>query len=137
MKVYCSVQTIIQSLKIYYLNSIFSADDDYKVKFNVVASRSVEEPPTVDVTFGNGVQDVLKLERLQMNLNAPTSCSYIGRLQNNPSSSVAATGCLNKPGDRMELTVISNNNINKMFAVDFQGNTEVIKNPFGEEGFIL
>ena len=72
-----------------------------------------------------------------MNAKAPLTCSYIGRLLNSPSSSVAATGCLNKPGDVMELTIISKNNINKMFTVDFDGNTEVIKNPFGEEGFIL
>ena len=112
-------------------------DDDPKVKFNVIASRSIEEPPTIEVTFGNGVKDNLVLQPFQMNSEAPLSCSYIGRLQNSPSSSVAATGCLNKPDDVMDITIISENNINKMFTVDFNGYTEVIKNPFGEEGFIL
>jgi len=109
-------------------------DDDNKVKFNVIASRSIEEPPTIDVTFGNGVKDSLDLQLFQINSEASSSCCYIGRLHNSPSSSVAATGCLNKAGDVMDITIISKNNINKMFTVDFDGNTEIIKNPYGEEG---
>ena len=64
------------------------------------------------------------------------SCNYLGRLRNDPSSSVAVTGCLNLPEDRMEVTLISKNNINKMFSVDLFGNAEMIKNPFEDGGMV-
>ena len=69
-----------------------------------------------------------------MHENAVVGCNYVGKLKNDPSAVVAVTGCLNKPGDRMEVTMISKNNINKMFSVDFNGNAEVIENPFAGGG---
>ena len=69
-------------------------------------------------------------------METPLGCRYIGRLQNSPSSSVAVTGCLNKPDDKMEVTMISDRNFYNMFSVDFSGNTEVIKNPLGKEGYL-
>ena len=56
------------------------------------------------------------------------------RDSNDVASSAAVTGCLNKPGDIMEVTLISRNNINKMFKVDFDGNVEVLANPFENGG---
>merc|ERR1711899_100176 len=106
---------------------------DEKLKFSVIASRSIEEPPTIDVTFANGMQDALDLSHFRMHEQATVGCNYHGTLKNDPSAVVAVTGCLNKPGDKMEVTLISKNNINKMFEVDFDGNAEIIKNPF-EEG---
>ena len=85
--------------------------------------------------FGDGFKDTLQLELFQLKMETPLGCRYIGRLQNSPSSSVAVTGCLNKPEDKMEVTMISDHNIYKMFSVDFSGNTEVIKNPLGKEGY--
>jgi len=107
--------------------------DDHRIKFHVISSRSIDEPPTVDVTFGDGFKDSLQLELFQLNMETPLGCRYIGRLQNSPSSSVAVTGCLNKPDDKMEVTMISDRNFYNMFSVDFSGNTEVIKNPLGNE----
>ena len=101
-----------------------------KLKFDVISSRSVEEPPSIKVTFANGEQDEMDLTHFKMNAKSATTCSYTGQLRSDASSSVAVTGCLNKPGDRMEVTLISKNNINKMFAVDFDGNADVIENPF-------
>ena len=73
-----------------------------------------------------------------MNEDAVVGCNYLGHLKSDPaSSSVAATGCLNNPGDRMDVTIISENNINKMFSVDFDGHAEVISNPFEEGGKII
>ena len=69
-----------------------------------------------------------------MNEHSKGSCNYIGKLRKNPFSSAAVTGCLNDPGDIMEVTLISKQSINKMFTVDFFGNTEVVKNPFGDGG---
>jgi hypothetical protein len=107
--------------------------DNEKLRFDVTASRSIEEPPTIEVRFANGVKDTLALKHYRMNEHSVVACNYLGHLRNSPSSSVAVTGCLNKPGDRMEVTLISDNNINKMFSVDFNGNAEIINNPF-EEG---
>ena len=102
--------------------------------FHVTSSRSVEEAPTIEVTFPNGVKDELVLSHYKMNDDAHIGCNYIGHLRSSPSSSVAVTGCLNKPGDRMEVTMISDNNINKMFSVDFYGTAKIIQNPFEGEG---
>merc|ERR1712038_1143565 len=103
---------------------------DEKLSFSVISSRSIEEPPTVQVTFHNGIKDDLDLEHYKMHETAVVGCNYVGKLKNDPSAVVAVTGCLNKPGDKMEVTMISKNNINKMFSVDFNGNAEVIENPF-------
>lgn len=93
------------------------------------------EPPTVEVTFRNGIKDNLQLEHFHMkNMNAPIGCRYIGRLQNNPWSSVAVTGCLNQPGDNMEVTMLSNHSINSMFSVDYSGNTKALKGRSRVEG---
>jgi len=107
--------------------------DHENLKFHVVSSRSIEEAPTIQVTFANGVKDDLELTHYRMNKESAVGCNYIGHLRSNPSSSVAVTGCLNKPGDRMDVTLISKHNTNKMFSVDFDGNAKPIPNPF-EEG---
>ena len=100
----------------------------------MIRSRSIDEPTTVEVTFANGVKDSFRLPHHKMHKNAVVRCSYTGGLKNDPSAVVTVTGCLNKPGDIMEVTLISKNNINKMFMVDFYGNTEIIKNPFAGGG---
>merc|ERR1719414_2216312 len=78
------------------------------------------------------MQDALDLSHYRMHEQATVGCNYHGTLKNDPSAVVAVTGCLNKPGDKMEVTLISKNNINKMFEVDFDGSAEIIKNPFAE-----
>ena len=106
------------------------------MRFHVIASRSMEVPPTIDVTL-NGVKDGLELTHYRMNDESAVGCNYLGYLRNSPSSSVAVTGCLNKPGDRMEVTMISMNSVHKMFSVDFNGNVDIIKSPFEKGGQIV
>ena len=113
---------------------MFYVTDNEKLTFHVTSSRSVEEAPTIEVTFANGVKDELVLSHFKMNEDAVIGCNYLGHLRGSPSSSVGVTGCLNKPGDRMEVTMISEHNINKMFSVDFNGNAQIIKSPFEEGG---
>ena len=86
------------------------------------------------MTFQNGVQDELELMQHRFNGGSSVGCNYLGHLRNDKASSVAVTGCLNKPGDIMEVTLISKNNINKMFKVDFNGNAEILENPFEHGG---
>ena len=98
-------------------------------------SRSIEKPPYLRVTFDNGVQDDIDLKHFKLQGSSEIGCNYLGHLRSNPlTSSVAVTGCLHNPEDIMEVTVISNHNINKMFSVDVYGTTEMIKNPFQNGG---
>ena len=104
--------------------------------FDVTSSRSTNVPPSIRVTFANGAQDDLELTRYKFHESSEGGCNYLGRLRNDLASTVAVTGCLNKPGDLMDITLISRNNINKMFSVDFFGNTETIENPFEHGGSV-
>ena len=105
--------------------------------FHIVSSRSVEEPPTIQVTFANGLQDDFELRHYKMNKVAPIGCNYIGRLRGDPSSSIAVTGCLNNPEDRLQVTLNSRNSVNKMFKVDSFGNVEIVRSPFQDGGKIF
>ena len=117
-------------------NSFFVVAEN--VEFQITASRSTEEPPSIRVMFENGVEDDIELVHYKMNEDSVAGCNYLGHLKTQPStSSVAVTGCLNNPGDRMDVTIISENNINKMFSVDLDGHAEVISNPFEEGGKII
>ena len=96
------------------------------------------------MTFTDGTKDILDLDNLEkeasalsVNKNNDKNCRYLGKLRQDIQSSAAATGCLNKPGDKMEITLISNQTKDKMFSVDFDGKTEVLKNPFADNGITL
>ena len=97
-------------------------------------SRNIQEPPQINVTFADNSIDYLELTHYKMKDKSPIRCNYQGRLRQNPSSIVAVTGCLNKPGDKMEVTMFSEKAKHKMFSVDFNGNTEPIKGPFEDGG---
>ena len=78
--------------------------------------------------------DDLELVHYNKNNASNEGCNYLGKLRNHPLSSVAVTGCMNKPGDIMDVTLVSEHNVYQMFAVDYYGNTEIIKNPFENRG---
>ena len=99
-------------------------------RFEVTASRSTEEPPSISISFPNGVEDNLVLSHFKLLKQSKGGCNFLGHLEKTPSSSAAVTGCLDKPGDKMEITLISNHNIDKMFSVDYFGTTYTIKTPF-------
>ena len=102
--------------------------------FKVLSSRSVEEPPTVQVMFANGLEYDFDLTHYKMNKASVVGCNYIGRLHGDATSSVAVTGCLNKPDDRLQVTLLSRHSKDKMFFVDSFGNAEVIQKPFHDGG---
>ena len=77
------------------------------------------------VTFENGITDSMVLEPY-----AESSCNFIGQLANHPST-VAVTGCLKQPGDRMAITLLSDfNTKSHMYEMDYDGNVELVENPF-------
>ena len=104
--------------------------------FEITSSRSIIDPPTVQVKFPNGVQDELELVPYKIHETSNNGCNYLGRLRNDADSSVAVTGCLFKPGDTTEITLISKNNINKMFSVDFYGIIKMLDHPFEHAGIL-
>ena len=117
----------------YYIS--VKENEKVKIEINTSKSRSIEEPPYLHVTFDNGVQDYIDLRHFKLHETSEMGCNYLGHLRNNPlSSSVAVTGCLQNPEDIMEVTLISNHNMNKMFSVDISGTTKIIKNPFQNGG---
>ena len=88
--------------------------------------------PTIGVTFSDGSKDILDLENAEKGGSARSfkSCRYLGKLRQDVQSSAAATGCLNKRGDKIEITLISNRAKDQIFSVDFDGKTKALKNPF-------
>ena len=105
--------------------------------FRVLSSRSVEEPPTVRVKFANGLEYDFDLTHYKMNEASPVGCNYIGRLHGDSTSSVAVTGCLNKPDDRFQVTLLSRHSKDKMFFLDYYGNAEVVQRPFHDGGITM
>ena len=97
--------------------------------FKVVTSRSNLEPPSIDVLFPNGHRDELVLEHYKLFKGSNGGRNYIGYLKNTSSSSVAVTGHLATPSDRMEITLLSEHTADQMFEVDYFGRTEVIPIP--------
>ena len=76
----------------------------------------------------------MELEHYQIHQELSSGCNYIGHLKNETSALVAVTGCLETPEDKLEVTMISKHNKNKMFLLDHDGNAEVIKSPFIDGG---
>lgn len=77
------------------------------------------------VTFENGVSHDMLLEPYS---NSP--CNFIGELKNQPSS-LAVTGCLNKPGDKMHITLLSDLNTKScLYEMDYEGHVTAEENPF-------
>ena len=97
--------------------------------FKVVSSRTLQEPPSIEVIFPNGLHDELVLEHYKLFKDSKDGHNYIGYLKNTPGSSVAVTGDIVNPEDRMEITLLSPNNKDQMFEVDNFGRTKVIPIP--------
>jgi len=77
------------------------------------------------VTFENGQAHEMILEPYS---NSP--CNFVGELKNNPGT-VAVTGCLDKPGDKMHITVLSDlNTKSNIYELDYNGHATALENPF-------
>ena len=80
----------------------------------------------MSITFEDGVNDNLILEPFFQG-----TCNFIGKLQTTPKSTAAVTGCLEKKGDKMSITLLSSLNTDfSMFELDFDGNLRGLHNPF-------
>ena len=103
-------------------------------RFTVLMSENINDPPKINVLFANGDEDEIDLTHHRLHASSTKSCNYLGNLRSTPFSSVAVTGCLNKPEDKMEITLISNRNQHRIFTVDMDGKTQSLASPFAEGG---
>ena len=77
------------------------------------------------VTFKNGDTHEMILEPY-----SEYPCNFIGKLKNVPSS-LAVTGCLNEPGDRMDITLLTPFETDSAtFELDYAGKVTAGENPF-------
>ena len=127
MKGYSLAQVIVLGFCIFCLCA--NADEQAVPIFNVVSSRSYLDPPSVEVVFPNGFQDEFVLEHYNPFKRLKGGHSYIGYLKNTPGSSVAVSGNLANPEDRMEITLLSRHTKDEGFVVDYNGKTSAIPIP--------
>ena len=86
------------------------------------------------MVFANGHEDEFDLKHYKLQDSSTEGCNYLGNLRNTPSSIVAVTGCLQKPEDKMEITMLSNHSLHNLFTVDINGNAHCLLSPFEEGG---
>ena len=81
--------------------------------------------PEIKVGFQSGLNHDMVLQPY-----SSSACNFIGELKNVPDSSVAVTGCLDKPGDKMHITMISPIEAkSSIFELDFDGQVTALENP--------
>ena len=81
--------------------------------------------PEMSVTFENGETREMVLEPYS---NSP--CNFIGQLKN-IRSSLAVTGCMNKAGDKMHITLIADINTKAAtYELGYDGQVTAQENPF-------
>ena len=81
--------------------------------------------PEIKVGLQGGLNHEMVLEPYSR-----SPCNFIGHLKNVPDSSVAVTGCLEKPGDKMHITMIAPiETTSSIFELDFDGQVTALENP--------
>ena len=82
----------------------------------------------MSVTFENGEAHEMVLEPY-----SESPCNFIGKLKN-VESSVAVTGCMEKAGDKMHITILSDiNNGDTTYELGFDGQVTAQENPFNSQ----
>jgi len=90
-----------------------------------ISGYSRSNIPEMLVTFQNGDAHEMVLEPY-----SDSPCNFIGHLKTIPST-LAVTGCMNKPGDTMHITLLSDiNTVSAMYELDFEGQVSALENPF-------
>ena len=96
--------------------------------------RSLDNIPSIDITFPDGKKDSLILQRFypseQSRLEREFGCNYFGYLKNDKSACVAVTGCAGQ--DNLEFTINANygGSSNMYILHKDSGRVELIENPF-------
>ena len=92
--------------------------------------RSLYDIPEIAITFADGFEDELVLEKHFPNeearLENKEHCNYYGHLKNDPTACVAVTGCYGQ--DDLHFTIMSDHSLNQnMFVLDKDGQLRVIE----------
>ena len=83
--------------------------------------------PKIKVIFASGLTDEMILEPSFPGPNC-SPCNFLGTLMNMTSSSLAVTGCLEKPGDKMDITMFTDT-IGWVMTLDYGGQVTVLRTP--------
>ena len=107
-------------------------------EIRILETRSTNGIPAIDITFPDGFQDKLVLERHYMTemdrMAQKMHCNFIGHLAIDTEACVAVTGC---PGERMEFTVNSiHAGSSNRFILHKSGELEKVESAF-KVGFVL
>jgi len=90
-----------------------------------ISGYSRSNVPEMSVTFDNG-----KTRELMLEPYSESGCNFIGEVKGEPGSSVAVTGCLNGPRDKMHITLLSDDNtLTYVYMMDFDGQVTSIEHP--------
>jgi len=90
-----------------------------------ISGHSRSNIPEMSVTFENGETHEMMLEPY-----SESPCNFIGQLKN-VDSSVAVTGCMNKAGDKMHITLLADANTRSTtYELGFDGQVTAQENPF-------
>ena len=94
--------------------------------------------PTVSVTFPNGHEDTLILDRHYSSeedrIGQVEACNYIGHLKKDPEACVAMTGCVGS--EDVEFTILSDHATESpMFKWTKEDTVEVIEHPYLVKNF--
>ena len=105
-----------------------------QIHINNIKIRSSNDNgiPSIDITFPDGFQDKLVLERHYMTemdrMAQKIHCNFIGHLAIDTEACVAVTGC---PGERMEFTVNSKHaGRSNRFILHQNGEMEKVESAF-------
>merc|ERR1711971_1167303 len=103
------IQTVIVAALIAFCYSAKIQDPKPAPRFALVGDRSINGVPTVSVTFPNGHEDTLILDRHysfeEDRIGQVEACNYIGHLEKDPEACVAMTGCVGS--EDVEFTILS------------------------------
>ena len=107
-------------------------------RFALVGERSLNGVPTVSVTFPNGHEDTLILDRHysfeEDRIGQVEACNYIGHLEKDPEACVAMTGCVGS--EDVEFTILSDHATESpMFKWTKEDTVEVIEHPYLVKNF--
>merc|ERR1712018_384537 len=112
-------------LFIFLLGAAFSQATTQGLPSFKIAGYSRSNVPEMSVTFENGETHEMVLEPY-----SESPCNFIGQLKNHPSS-LAVTGCLNTPEDKMHITLLSHlNTRSAVYEMDYDGHVTAEENPF-------
>ena len=124
------LKSIVTHFKNEIISTVIFISDPISIKPKLpsfkIAGYSRSNVPELSVTFANGQTQEMILEPYY-----ESRCNFIGSIKSEPGSSVGVTGCLDKQGDEMHITLLSALNIGSTsYTGDYDGHVSAIESPF-------